>query len=74
AKDKAAVHCVIIGFGKEKAEKVLFETLEQVVKVEHINGYLIEASDIFIENRTKSLSDVPDMGIGNKPIDGGFYL
>ncbi|HFI0120415.1 TPA: DNA methyltransferase [Streptococcus suis] len=74
AKDKAAVHCVIIGFGKEKAEKVLFETLEQVVKVEHINGYLTEASDIFIENRTKSLSDVPDMGIGNKPIDGGFYL
>ncbi|HFH9947625.1 TPA: type IIL restriction-modification enzyme MmeI [Streptococcus suis] len=45
-----------------------------MVKVEHINGYLIEASDIFIENRTKSLSDVPDMGIGNKPIDGGFYL
>ncbi|HFI0150401.1 TPA: DNA methyltransferase [Streptococcus suis] len=74
AKDNAAVHCVIIGFGKEKAEKVLFETLEQVVKVEHINGYLVEASDIFIENRTKSLSDVPDMGIGNKPIDGGFYL
>ncbi|HEP1787996.1 TPA: class I SAM-dependent DNA methyltransferase [Streptococcus suis] len=74
AKDKAAVHCVIIGFGKEKADKVLFETLDQVVKVSHINGYLVEASDIFIENRTKSLSDVPDMGIGNKPIDGGFYL
>ncbi|MGQ7417247.1 DNA methyltransferase [Streptococcus suis] len=74
AKDKAAVHCVIIGFGKEKADKVLFETLDQVVKVSHINGYLVEASDIFIENRTKSLAAVPEMGIGNKPIDGGFYL
>lgn len=75
AKDKAAVHCVIIGFGsEEKADKYLFETDDQVKKVNHINGYLSEASDVFIENRTKPICDVPTMGIGNKPIDGGFYL
>ncbi|MBK8155343.1 MAG: class I SAM-dependent DNA methyltransferase [Streptococcus sp.] len=75
AKDKAAVHCVIIGFGsEEKADKYLFETADQVKKTNHINGYLTESNDVFIENRTKPICDVPTMGIGNKPIDGGFYL
>lgn len=72
AKNKAAVHCVIIGFGKEKAEKVLFETLEQVVKVSHINGYLIDAGDIFIENRSKPIGDVPVMQFGSMPNDNGY--
>ncbi|HEL1887708.1 TPA: DNA methyltransferase [Streptococcus suis] len=72
AKDKAAVHCVIIGFGKEKADKVLFETLDQVVKVSHINGYLIDAGDIFIENRSKPIGDVPVMQFGSMPNDNGY--
>ena len=74
AKDRAAVHCVIVCFGKKKAEKFLFESAGTVVKTQHINGYLVEAADIFIENRTRPLCNVPVMGIGNKPIDGGFYL
>ncbi|MEG3310868.1 DNA methyltransferase [Streptococcus sp. SS-4456] len=72
AKDKAAVHCIIIGFGKEKADKVLFETLDQVVKVSHINGYLIDAGDIFIENRSKPIRDVPAMQFGSMPNDNGY--
>ncbi|MCK4025705.1 DNA methyltransferase [Streptococcus iners] len=72
AKDKAAVHCVIISFGKEKADKVLFETLDQVVKVSHINGYLIDAGDIFIENRSKPIGDVPVMQFGSMPNDNGY--
>lgn len=71
AKDKAAVHCVIIGFGKDIANKKIFETTEKVKKVSHINGYLAEASDIFIENRTKPICSVPQMIFGSMPNDGG---
>ena len=42
--------------------------------VNNINAYLVDAEDIFVESRKKSLCDVPEIGIGNKPIDGGFYL
>ena len=35
---------------------------------------MVNADDIFIESRTKPLCDVPEIGIGNKPIDGGNYL
>ncbi len=40
----------------------------------NINGYLLDASDIFVESRSKPLCEVPEIGIGNKPIDGGNYL
>ena len=40
----------------------------------NINGYLLDADNIFIESRYMAICDVPEIGIGNKPIDGGFYL
>ena len=30
--------------------------------------------NIFVESRNRPLCQVPQIGIGNKPIDGGFYL
>ena len=75
AKIKAHVHCVIIGFSTapNSAEKVLYSgDRTQIVK--NINGYLLDADNVFVESRNKPLCDVPQIGIGNKPIDGGFYL
>ena len=72
---KAHVHCVIVGFSKapNTAEKRLFDN--GVVKIaKNINGYLIDAEDIFIESRSKPLCAVPEIGIGNKPVDDGNYL
>jgi len=43
-------------------------------EVSNINGYLLNAENVFIESRKKPICDVPEIGIGNKPIDGGFYL
>ena len=40
----------------------------------NISPYLVEGSDVVIVNRSKPLCDVPSIGIGNKPIDGGNYL
>ena len=41
---------------------------------ENINGYLVNAENVFVRSRSKPLCDVPEIGIGNKPIDGGFFL
>lgn len=73
-KKQAGVYCVIIGFGyQERKEKWIFDN-DQTIKVKNINAYLIDANNIFIENRSKPLCQVPKIGIGNKPIDGGNYL
>lgn len=75
AKTKAHVHCVIIGFSTapNSAEKVLYYG-DRAQIVQNINGYLLDADNVFVESRNKPLCDVPQIGIGNKPIDGGFYL
>ena len=72
---KAHVHCVIVGFSVApyEKEKCLFD--KGTVKiVSNINGYLVEADNIIIDSRSKPICNVPEIGIGNKPIDGGFYL
>ena len=73
-KDTAAVHCVIVGFSGQKTPCRLFDEQGEEHRVSRLNGYLMEAQDIFITNRTKPLCNVPEMGIGNQPIDGGYYL
>jgi hypothetical protein len=72
---KAHVHCVIVGFSAKdsKKKRKLFSGTEPQF-VDNINGYLLNAENIFVESRSKALCDVPEIGIGNKPIDGGFYL
>ena len=45
-----------------------------VIPAKHINAYLIDGPDVFVGSRSKPLCDVPEIGIGNKPIDGGNYL
>lgn len=80
AKGKAAVHCVIIGFGQqERIEKWLFDypnlkAAPIAIKVGNINPYLIDAPDVVVTNRTKPLSSIPAMDYGNKPVDGGFLF
>ena len=73
---KAHVHCVILGFSscESKKEKLIYLNESQTVTAKNINGYLIDAPNIFIESRAKSLNDVPQMVYGNKPTDGGFLF
>ncbi len=40
----------------------------------HISGYLIDGPDTYMESRSTSLDPLPEIGIGNQPIDGGNYL
>lgn len=80
ARGVAAVHCVIIGFSLHNRErKRLFEYDDiggdpHEIAPERINPYLANGPDILLPSRTRPLCDVPTIRIGNKPIDGGFYL
>ena len=73
--DKAAVHCVIVGFssGEERKEKPLYSG-ELVTYVENINPYLTWAPTIFLANRNEPLCDVPGMLNGGKPAEGGNLI
>lgn len=75
---KAHVHCVIIGFSSYNAsydsKKKIYLSDNQVISASNINGYLVDAPDVWIESRNKPLCNAPEIGIGNKPIDGGNYL
>ena len=75
AKIKAHVHCVIIGFSvaASSTPKKLFDG-DRYQVANNINGYLLDGENVFVESRSKPICNVPEIGIGNKPIDGGFYL
>ena len=75
AKIKAHVHCVIIGFSvaPNTAKKKLFDG-ERYTTVDNINAYLLNSPNVFIENSSKPICNVPQISMGNQPIDGGFYL
>ena len=72
---KAHVHCVIVGFSvaQNNLDRLLF-TSERMQTVENINAYLIEAPNVFIDNRNKPICDVPLMTTGNRPADGGHLI
>ena len=73
---KAHVHCVIVGFSHkdEKPKELLIYDNDKITKADHINAYLMDAPDVFVSSRQQSICDIPSIGIGNKPIDGGNYL
>ncbi|MBS0414551.1 MAG: class I SAM-dependent DNA methyltransferase [Proteobacteria bacterium] len=80
ARGKAAVHCVIVGFGlQDRPGKVIHEYADikgqpLAVPAANINPYLVDAPDVVLPRRSKPICDVPEIGIGNKPIDDGNYL
>ena len=76
ATDKAAVHCVIIGFSASETStpKMIFLNNKSGRVVENINPYLLDGPDVLIESRGNALCDVPRMTAGNKPSDGGNLI
>lgn len=75
ATDKAQVHCVIVGFTSTKSNrKKLLITRQGSKLVDHINGYLYDAPDIWLENRTNKISNMPKMTTGSPPTDDGGLL
>jgi type I restriction-modification system DNA methylase subunit len=74
AKDKAGVTVSIIGIGNKfnKPKYLIDKGIKQ--HVTNINGYLINAKDIFITKRQKPFSNLPLIITGNSPYEGGHLM
>lgn len=79
APGKAAVHCVIIGFTRDRPVRprlfdyadVRAEPIEQKVAGQ-INAYLVDGANVLVAKRGKPLApDLPEVMYGSKPVDGG---
>lgn len=76
---KAHVHCVIIGFSSllaascDSAKRIYISDL-QSVPAKNINGYLLDAPDMWIQSRTMPLADVPEMVFGSMANDSGNLI
>jgi type I restriction-modification system DNA methylase subunit len=76
----AAVYCVIIGFGAFDVKRKYLYEYEDIKgedrerEVKHINPYLVEGEDVYIESRRNPLCDVPEIVFGSMPNDGGNFL
>ena len=80
AKGKAAVYCVIIGFGTQEVKNKRLFDYEDItgepneIKANNINPYLIDAPDDFVESRSKPICPVAPMVRGSISVDGGNLL
>ena len=74
ASQKAAVHCVIIGFAMFDRETKFIYMGNAKAEVKQINAYLCDAPNVLVQSRNKPLCDIPKMIYGNKPADGGFLI
>ena len=80
ARGKAAVHCVIIGFGAQETKtKRLFEYEDikgepHEIKARNINPYLVDAPGVLVKSRRKPICPVTPVVRGSSPVDGGNLL
>lgn len=80
ARGKAAVHCVIVGFGlRDTAEKTIFEYEDikgepHAIKADNINPYLVDAPDVILPSRTTTPQGLPQLIKGSQPTDGGHLI
>lgn len=75
----AAVHCVVIGFGKENLkDKYIFEYSDIKgepikIKATNINPYLVQGKDTTILKRSRPICNVPEINYGSFALDDGNY-
>lgn len=80
ARGKAAVHCVIVGFGLQDVNnKTIYEYDDikgepHAVKATNINPYLVDAPDLVLPSRSSPISPVPPIVFSSMPNDGDYLL
>lgn len=70
---KAQVHCVIVGFSYIDSKKRIYES-GRMIEAENINGYLLNAPTVIIEEHSKPICNVPSIVRGSQATDNGYYL
>ncbi|PSD42678.1 class I SAM-dependent DNA methyltransferase [Vibrio sp. V02_P2A34T13] len=78
AKDKAAVHVVIVGLSAMMKKKHIFQLIDGEWHrrlASNINAYLIDGENVVVSSRAKPLKpDTTIMRFGSMPNDGGYLL
>jgi hypothetical protein len=80
ARGKAAVHCVIVGFGLEdRPGKVIYEYDDirgepHAVPAANISPYLVDAPDVVLSSLRVAVCPSPPILFGSKPTDGGNLI
>ncbi len=82
APGQAAVHCVIVGFDRDRATRARlfdYETpraeAREVPVSQGINAYLVDGPNLLVEKRSKVLSPALNKtAYGSKPTDGGHLI
>ena len=72
---KAHVHCVIVGFSRieyKGTKRIFLDGTSRNVR--NINGYLLDADNVFIEKRMKPISNVPGIVLGGQAIDDVNFI
>jgi hypothetical protein len=77
---KAAVHCVIIGFGlQDLVDKWIYDYdtpkgEPHAIKATNINPYLVDAPNVTLASRSKTPAGLPQLIKGSQPTDGGHLI
>jgi len=80
ARGKAAVHCVIVGFGMQDIQDKTIYEYENIkgephaIKAKNINPYLVDAPDLVLPRRSRPICKIPMINKGNQPTDGGHLI
>ena len=80
ASGKAAVHCVIIGFGTEDISGKTIYEYENIngdpiaLTAKNINPYLVDAPNVFLQKRSSPICAVPEIQRGSDATDDGNLL
>ena len=74
AKANAAVIVVIIGFRNisSKPKYLYIDNLKQQAR--NINAYLVNGDTVFIDKRSKPISEIQSITNGNRALDDGYFL
>jgi len=74
ASEKAAVHCVIVGFSSCGVLHKRIYDGDTVQECDNISPYLLPGGNSFVTAQKDALCDVPKMNFGNQPRDGGYFI
>ncbi|MGP5057612.1 DNA methyltransferase [Psychrobacter celer] len=77
AKDKAAVHVVIIGLNSKPKQKTIYKEVDGVIQksvVKNISPYLTDGSNLAVNAVSKPLCEISPMVFGSMANDGGNLL
>ena len=77
AKQKAAVHVVIVGLSTDSKPKAIYKEVDgqmQRTVVRNISPYLLDASNLAVKPRSRPFFNISHMVRGSQPTDGGHLF